>query len=134
MPRLTECLLQIANGLQYLHSKNVAHGDVRPCNILIKIDESAVLKLVDFGIRKRDDSFLMSDRIKGALYWSPGEHLELLNQQGGARVTPTFQADIFSLGCVCFYLVSRGQHPFGPTTSILHNIVGGNPVNMKQGM
>ena len=68
MPRQDQCLLQMAKGLQYLHSKNVAHGDVKLRNILIKIGAS-VLKLADFVICKREDSFLMSNRIKGALYW-----------------------------------------------------------------
>ena len=74
MPLVTQCLLQMAKGLQYLHSKNIAHGDVRPCNDLIKIDASAVLKLAGrlFGIRKRDDSLLKCRRIEGALYWKPG--------------------------------------------------------------
>ena len=39
---------QAAEGLDYLHSKNVLHGDVSPGNILI--DQSNRVRLCDFGI------------------------------------------------------------------------------------
>ena len=40
-------LLQICEGLQYLHAKNIAHRDIDPRNILIK---NGLVKLIDFGL------------------------------------------------------------------------------------
>ena len=46
---------QILEGLNYLHSKNVIHRDLKAKNILI--DSENVLKLADFGlsVKLRDD-------------------------------------------------------------------------------
>lgn len=45
---------QIGDALSYIHNRNVLHLDVKPSNILIKSDGTAVL--IDFGISKRYDS------------------------------------------------------------------------------
>lgn len=44
---------QILNGLNYLHSQNVIHGDIKAANILT--DRNANIKLSDFGASKLVD-------------------------------------------------------------------------------
>jgi hypothetical protein len=45
--------------------------------------------------------------------------------------TPTPNQDIFSAGCICFFFLERGVHPFGgDSSSILENIKKRNPVNL----
>jgi len=44
---------QIANGLAFLHSKQIVHGDVKPENILISLDTPIQMKLSDFGFSKQ---------------------------------------------------------------------------------
>jgi hypothetical protein len=47
--------------------------------------------------------------------------------------TPTPNQDVFSAGCLCFYFLNRGVHPFGyDAPSILENIKKRNPVNLLQ--
>ena len=45
---------QIADGVAFLHSKNVVHRDIKPGNILVKLtrERHAAVKLGDFGLSK----------------------------------------------------------------------------------
>ncbi|KAJ7839900.1 kinase-like domain-containing protein, partial [Mycena leptocephala] len=47
-------LSEIAQGLQYLHSRNIVHGDLRGANILITHEWSACL--ADFGLTSLSDA------------------------------------------------------------------------------
>ena len=58
LPSELEVLYQIADGLAFLHSKKIVHGDIKPENILIfpgdngKPDQGPQMKLTDFGLSK----------------------------------------------------------------------------------
>ena len=41
---------QTLNGLAYMHSKNIVHGDIKAANILI--NSNSIVKLCDFGASK----------------------------------------------------------------------------------
>eukprot|EP00494_Astrolonche_serrata_P029727 UN29994 len=41
-------LKQIVNGIQYLHSFNLIHRDIKPCNIMLTKD--GIVKLLDLGL------------------------------------------------------------------------------------
>ena len=43
---MIEMIRQIAEGLDYLHGKNLGHRDIDPRNILVK---NGKIKIVDFG-------------------------------------------------------------------------------------
>ena len=91
-------MMQAAMGLDYLHSKNVAHRDLKPGNMLI--DASQNLKIADFGLSK--DFFcsnLLHTRCGTSLFMAP----EVIDGMYGRSV------DIFSLGLVflCIMLPHR---------------------------
>eukprot|EP00619_Florenciella_sp_RCC1007_P006754 CAMPEP_0205918880 /NCGR_PEP_ID=MMETSP1325-20131115/10075_1 /ASSEMBLY_ACC=CAM_ASM_000708 /TAXON_ID=236786 /ORGANISM="Florenciella sp., Strain RCC1007" /LENGTH=203 /DNA_ID=CAMNT_0053286445 /DNA_START=86 /DNA_END=694 /DNA_ORIENTATION=- len=83
-------LVEMAEGLVYLHSKNICHRDLKPANIFLAADGSA--KLGDLNVsklNKGDD--LMSTKIGTPYYMAP----EVWNgKKYGAA------CDIWSLGCV----------------------------------
>jgi hypothetical protein len=59
-------------------------------------------------------------------YWILDGTTTESNQQ-----TTTPNQDIFAAGCICFYFLKRGVHPFGDdSSSILENIKKRNPVNL----
>ncbi len=55
-PVILLCLLDVARGLEYLHSCSIVHGDLKPQNVLLKTSGSDrrgyVCKLGDFGLSR----------------------------------------------------------------------------------
>ncbi|XP_077249118.1 serine/threonine-protein kinase/endoribonuclease IRE1a-like [Tasmannia lanceolata] len=108
----------VVNGLVFLHKKEIVHRDLKPNNILINTNELASsegllrAKLSDMGLSKRlprgMTSFSNSDSEEGihiSLSWAAPE---IVN-----RDRQTNAVDLFSLGCVLFFCISGGKHPFG---------------------
>jgi serine/threonine protein kinase/formylglycine-generating enzyme required for sulfatase activity len=102
---------QAALGLQHAYEKKMVHRDIKPQNlILFREGKKHIVKVLDFGLAK-------ATREKA-------EHTELTGE-GAMLGTPDFvapeqtldaanadiRADIYSLGCTLYYLLS-GEPPF----------------------
>lgn len=101
-----ECLRQISEGVGYLHGCDIEHRDIKPTNILWDFSRFGKLRFIvsdfDLGHFSGEKS---SHRTKyGSMGWSAPELWEGENR--------TRAVDIFSLGCVFFYVLTRGGHPF----------------------
>uniref|UniRef100_A0A673KKU6 Serine/threonine-protein kinase/endoribonuclease IRE1 n=1 Tax=Sinocyclocheilus rhinocerous TaxID=307959 RepID=A0A673KKU6_9TELE len=114
-------------GLNHLHSLNIVHRDLKPRNILLSLPGAlgrvrAVIS--DFGLCKKlpdgRHSFSLRSGIPGTEGWIAPELL--INAPKG---NPTSAVDIFSAGCVFYYVTSKGQHPFGDTLRRQANILSG---------
>jgi len=57
--RQQQFTIQLLEGIKFLHSHQIVHGDLRPKNVLF--DYSGQLKIADFGLAQKvsyeDDSF-----------------------------------------------------------------------------
>ncbi|KAF9663227.1 hypothetical protein SADUNF_Sadunf17G0016300 [Salix dunnii] len=94
---------QILQGLKYLHSCNVVHGDLKCANILVT--ESGRVKLADFGLSKRMEDHSHSLKLGlGSPFWMDPE---VANRKRGGY---GFPSDICSLGCTVLEM-STGQYP-----------------------
>ena len=102
------CLAQITEGVRFLHERDIQHRDIKPDNILWKDDgkNNAVRFIIsDFDLCHVTDDRSSSHRIAyGTCGWMA---LDLLR-----RRKRTTAVDIFSLGCVFYYVLSLGKHPF----------------------
>ncbi|XP_062957188.1 serine/threonine-protein kinase/endoribonuclease IRE2 [Cynocephalus volans] len=122
-------LQQLMSGLAHLHSLHIVHRDLKPGNILITGPDSqgqGRVVLSDFGLCKKLSagrrSFSLRSGIPGTEGWMAPELLRLLPPDG-----PTSAVDIFSAGCVFYYVLSGGSHPFGESLYRQANILMGAP-------
>lgn len=104
-----QVFLTVVQGLDYLHTKNIVHGDLKPENVLIEGEyrrpETWVAKVTDFGtIGLIAHPVVIDGRtavVATPRYASP-EHL-----RGIDRVE--VRSDVYCLGLLLHYLLS-GQH------------------------
>ncbi len=126
MPSDVKVMYQIVCGVDYIHSKNLIHRDIKPESILISCTSPVVMKISDFGFCKT--------KIRGNQNWTAPEFLQLESSPNEiVEIRGSIQSDIFSTGCVLFYFLKRGMHPFGKETWILKNILNNKPVHLKGG-
>ena len=94
-------LKMIGNGLSYIHSRNIAHFDMKPHNILL--GENGMPKIADFGLSK---VIMKPEDCKAAgssLYYSPPE--QVVNN------SPDKSADVWGFGMTIYYMLV-GRNPF----------------------
>ncbi|KAJ6502738.1 kinase-like domain-containing protein [Mycena vitilis] len=114
-------VLEIAQGLAYLHSMNIVHGDLRGNNILISDECTACL--ADFGLATtiRDDDAdvttgaLSSSNRAGSMRWLAPELIT--PEQFGCRFVRTRATDVYAFGCVCLEL-ETGAPPFSDVQDV----------------
>jgi serine/threonine protein kinase len=101
-----ECSLitkNILEGLNYLHSVNVMHRDLKPDNIMFKNkDDFESLKIVDFGLAVCSDDNRENLKCGTIIYMSP----ELIFKQSYDNTI-----DLWACGFILYILCSGGKHP-----------------------
>ncbi|KAF8193964.1 kinase-like domain-containing protein, partial [Mycena galopus ATCC 62051] len=110
---LRPLLIDIAQGLSYLHSKNVIHGDLHPANILIT--EGGQAQLTDFGLSMiapdfEGTSYLTTSSMGGAIRWAAPE-VYRIRPNGDTSLNVSTMSDVFSFGRIMYQALS-GEIPF----------------------
>lgn len=116
-----DIMLQIAEGMHYIHGKMIVHRDLKPQNILFKCEERDALimwplmvKVADFGESKRTKSALTYSTqtyVGSSPYMAP-EVIQIKNSNGGQSDEKyPFKSDIYSYAMVC-YMILTGKEPF----------------------
>ena len=113
-----EIILQICDALQYLHSFNILHRDIKSPNVMLFIDISknkVIAKIGDFGLAlavdfvARSTTGYMATKMAASPnavgtynYMAP----ELFERQPGERVTYSESSDVYSLGILINEIMS----------------------------
>ena len=101
-------ITQVASALEYVHSRNTVHLDVKPDNVMLS-DEDGSAVLIDFGLSKHYDeagSQTSSTPVGISLGYAP---LEQYQRSGVSQFQPA--TDIYSLGATLFTLVTGTVPP-----------------------
>ena len=101
---------QLINGLEHIHSKNIAHRDLKPENLLLTEDNT--LKIIDFGLSHEfDGTNLLKTKCGSPSYAAP----EILR----GKPYDGFKSDVWCCGIILYAMVC-GYLPFdGETNKIL---------------
>lgn len=98
---------QVLQGVAHLHQLGMAHGDIKPHNILISGEQA---KVTDFGSSLQpEEMYVRSRENGGTILYSAPEMLGILGP--GRRKADPYLADVYSLGVLLYYLLtSRLPH------------------------
>jgi serine/threonine protein kinase len=126
---------QAALGLQYAHERGMVHRDIKPSNLIVAREgKRAVVKILDFGLAKAT----LEGPVDGGLTHE-GQMLGTPDYIAPEQISDArradIRADIYSLGCTLYYLLSGGP-PFRGTSlyDILqaHHSMEATPLNLAR--
>jgi hypothetical protein len=123
-----ELIRRAALGLQYSFEQGMVHRDIKPSNLIAGVD--GTVKILDFGLAKMqselsvDAGLTSTGAFLGSVDYIAPEQLD------DPRLAD-IRADIYSLGCTLYHLLS-GTPPFhGTTLQVLeaHRSLEARPLN-----
>lgn len=103
-PAVVEIGRQLCSALQHAHNQGVIHRDLKPGNLFLTTDGE--VKLGDFGIARDLEHADLTD--SGT---TVGTHAYMAPEQIRGEVTVSGKADLYSLGCCLFELLT-GSPPY----------------------
>jgi len=119
-------LYQVSEGMTAAHSQEVIHRDLKPSNILI--DDSGLVKVVDFGIASASSNIDATLTQVGSIIGTPA----YLSPERAKGMEASVQCDIYALGIIAYFMFS-GQLPYkGETMAILFQHIAGKATPIRE--
>ncbi|MCS7237262.1 MAG: serine/threonine protein kinase [Thermoguttaceae bacterium] len=116
-------ILQAARGLQYAHAQGIVHRDIKPSNLLLS--REGVVKILDLGLVRFEhapsegetsppDGLTKTGQIMGTVdFMAPEQSIDAKRAD--------HRADIYSLGCTLYYLLTG--KPVYPGETLVEKIL-----------
>ncbi|KAF8351814.1 kinase-like domain-containing protein [Amanita rubescens] len=110
-------MIEVARGLEYIHSEGIVHGDLSAANVLL--DSEFRCQITDFGLTRHIESTLSPSAMAYSINYAAPELVGLcttcwrLECDGcpGQRKGKTTQTDVYAYGCL-YYTVFFGVITF----------------------
>ncbi|KAJ1291885.1 hypothetical protein BS78_02G350500 [Paspalum vaginatum] len=99
--------MDAAIGMEYLHSKDIIHFDLKCDNLLVNLNDPSrpICKVADFGLSKVKQTTMVSGGMRGTLPWMAPEMLEMSSNMVSTKV------DVYSFGIIMWEILT-GQEPY----------------------
>lgn len=108
--RATAILIGAASGLDFLHAREVVHGDVNPGNVLV--DEHGVVRVADFGLSSFLTTARASDGVSRVATTLRGQHAYFSAPEVLGNRPASARSDQASLAKVLLWLLAGGRRFF----------------------
>jgi serine/threonine protein kinase len=126
---------QAALGLQHAHERGMVHRDIKPANLILARDgKKAIVKVLDFGLAKVTSEGQTESNLtrEGQMLGTPDY---IAPEQIRNAQSADIRADIYSLGCTFYYLLTggppfRGDHLWDVYQA--HFSMEANPLNLAR--
>lgn len=96
--QIVSSILQIAEGVKYIHFRNIIHGNLKPSNVFISPDY--IIKIGDLGVFKLNRISTQNQ-----------------NNFDAPEKFCSDKADVYSFGCLLFFLLSEGNLPINNSST-----------------
>ncbi|CAL9054295.1 unnamed protein product [Musa banksii] len=99
--------MDAAIGMEYLHSKNIVHFDLKCDNLLVNLKDQSrpICKVCDFGLSKMKLHTMVSGGVRGTLPWMAPELLYTSGNKVSEKI------DVYSFGIVMWEILT-GEEPY----------------------
>jgi serine/threonine-protein kinase/endoribonuclease IRE1 len=129
-----DIIRQILYGVRALHcgDPEILHRDLKPSNILVTMEGEMVL--ADFGISRTlpEEQTTYKSGVSGTEGWMAVESLPTEDEDDDylfyqdIQVRYKKQSDIQVVGMLCYYVLTKGHHPYGKRMERNYHISKGN--------
>ncbi len=108
-----EYLIQAARGLAAAHAEGIVHRDIKPSNLIL--DTPGTVRVLDLGLARIVDASNPFGQAAGGRLTESGMYMGTVDymapEQADDSRRADQRADIYSLGCTLYYLMT-GREPF----------------------